>query len=81
MKVRTQLLIFDGETTDDCGITKLINEFLDDENITSENLIDIKFSTQERNVPDMNEQGDDFISSIDGYMYKVAILVIYKVED
>ena len=79
MKIKTLLHIANGERADDCTLTQEINELLEECEITDENLIDIKFSTQERMVPDTNDE--NIIDSIDGFMYKIAILVIYKAEE
>lgn len=79
MKIKTILHIADVERADDCTITEEINELLETYKITDENLVDIKFSTQERTVPDIDNE--DRIPSIDGYIYKIAILVIYKSKE
>ena len=71
MKVKVQMLVYDGKNQDDCNITDDINRVLDEWNITSDNLIDIKFTTHE---DILNNRDND----IDGYITKTAILIIYK---
>ena len=73
MKIKTELLIYECEDREDCDITKSLNEILDGLNITDDNLIDIKFQTHEREItPDMPG------AEVDGFIYKVAVLIIYK---
>ena len=72
MKIKTELLIFDGESQEDCEITRIINGILEEFNITDENLIDIKFQTNERAIP------PDEPNDVDGFIYKVSVLIIYK---
>ena len=71
MKVKVQMLVYEGQNKDDCTISDDINRVLNEWKITTDNLIDIKFNTHE---DILNNRDND----IDGYITKTAILIIYK---